>query len=155
MQDLNDHWIKKRKGKEFGFQLDETTHSNSDAQLLICYVRLIDGNDIVDDLIFCKSILTCSKPCSRSLILISEYNSKWTKCVGVFTDGAHSMSGCYGGLYSVIYRLTLVSYISEAYIEPSFRGCSECSKIYKNYVRIWDRSTPPCCNTAVREALLW
>ena len=51
------------RGNEFGLQLDKatTSTSNKDAYL-ICYVRFIDNNDnIVEDLLFCKPILTnCS-----------------------------------------------------------------------------------------------
>ena len=48
------------RGNEFSLQLDETTTSpsNKDAYL-ICYVRFIDNDDnIVEDLLFCKPILT-------------------------------------------------------------------------------------------------
>jgi hypothetical protein len=54
-EDLNDQLIKKLKGKEFGLQLDEAKDNDNDAHL-ICYVRFIDGNDVIEDLLFCKSI---------------------------------------------------------------------------------------------------
>ena len=47
------------RGNEFSLQLDEatTSTSNKDAYL-ICYVRFIDNDDnIVEDLLFCKTIL--------------------------------------------------------------------------------------------------
>ena len=59
-EDLNDQLIEKIKGKEFGLQLDEATDSNKDAHL-ICYVRFVDGNDILEDLLFCKSITASTK----------------------------------------------------------------------------------------------
>lgn len=52
--------IEKMKGKEFGLQLDEATDSNKDAHL-ICYVRFLDDNIIVEDLLFCKSINVSGK----------------------------------------------------------------------------------------------
>lgn len=103
-EDLNDQLIEKLKGKEFGLQLDEATDSNSDAHL-ICYVRFIDGNKIVEELLFCKSITARAKAQDLFEILdnfISENSMEWTKCVGVCTDGARSMSGCYGGLQAYI-----------------------------------------------------
>ena len=48
------------RGNEFTLQLDEatTSTSNKDAYL-ICYVRFIDNDgNIVEDLLFCKPILT-------------------------------------------------------------------------------------------------
>ena len=52
------------RGNEFSLQLDEATTStrNKDAYL-ICYVRFTDNNDnIVEDLLFCRPILTnCKK----------------------------------------------------------------------------------------------
>ena len=48
------------RGKEFSLQLDEATTSiNNKDTYLICYVRFIDNDDnIVEDLLFCKPILT-------------------------------------------------------------------------------------------------
>ena len=58
--DINDHLVAKMRGNEFSLQLDEATTgtSNKDAYL-ICYVRFIDNdNNIVEDLLFYKPILT-------------------------------------------------------------------------------------------------
>ena len=58
--DINDQLVAKMHGNEFSLQLDEatTSTSNTDAYL-ICYVRFIDNNhNIVEDLLFCKPILT-------------------------------------------------------------------------------------------------
>ena len=47
-------------GNEFSLQLDEAaTSTNNKNAYLICYVRFIDNDDnIVEDLLFCKPILT-------------------------------------------------------------------------------------------------
>ena len=58
--DINDHLVAKMRGNEFSLQLDEatTSTSNKDAYL-ICYVRFIDNDDnVVEDLHFCKPVLT-------------------------------------------------------------------------------------------------
>ena len=58
--DINHHLVAKMRGNEFSLQLDEatTSTSNKDAYL-ICYVRFIDNdNNIVEDLLFYKPILT-------------------------------------------------------------------------------------------------
>ncbi|XP_067131393.1 zinc finger BED domain-containing protein 5-like [Centruroides vittatus] len=91
-------------GSEFGLQLDEATDNNKDAHL-ICYVRFLDGNSIVEDLLFCKSITGSTKAQDLFEILnifMVENNLEWTKCVGVCTDGGRSMSGSYGGLQALI-----------------------------------------------------
>ena len=89
---------------QYQAMLDEATDNNNDAHL-ICYVWFIDGKNIVEDILFCKSITAGAKAQDLFEILdtfISENNLEWTKCVGVCTDGARSMSGCYGGLQALI-----------------------------------------------------
>jgi hypothetical protein len=61
MEDLNNQLIEKLKGKEFGLQLDEATDNNNNDAHLICYVRFIDGHNIIEDLLFCKSITASAK----------------------------------------------------------------------------------------------
>lgn len=103
-EDLNQQLIQKMKGKEFGLQLDEATDSNKDAYL-ICYVRFLDENFIVEDLLFCKSIIESAKAQDLFEILekvITENDLDWENCIGVCTDGARSMSGRYGGIQALI-----------------------------------------------------
>ncbi|CAH2095724.1 unnamed protein product [Euphydryas editha] len=59
-EDLNYQLIEKMKSKDFGLQLDEATESNNVAHL-ICYVRFLDDNVTVEDLLFCKSITESAK----------------------------------------------------------------------------------------------
>ncbi|XP_063813110.1 SCAN domain-containing protein 3-like [Pseudophryne corroboree] len=103
-EDLNDQLIEKMKGKDFALQLDEATDSNKDAHL-ICYTRFVDCDNIVEDLLFCKSITAGIKAQDLFQIIdtfMSENQLDWTKCFGVCTDGGRSMSGCYGGLQALI-----------------------------------------------------
>ncbi|XP_025421559.1 zinc finger BED domain-containing protein 5-like [Sipha flava] len=93
-EDLNDQLIGKIKEREFGLQLD-----------LICYVRFINDDVMVEDLLFCKNITTSAKAQDLFDILnnfMSENMLDWTKYVGVCTDGDHSMSGNYGRLQTLI-----------------------------------------------------
>lgn len=53
--DINDQLIEKIKNKVFGLQLDEATDNNEDAQL-IRYMSFIDGDEMIEELLFCKSI---------------------------------------------------------------------------------------------------
>jgi len=100
----NDQLIEKIIENVFGLQLDEATDTNKDAHL-ICYVRFIDGDDIVEDLLFCKNITASAKAQDLFEILdnfMSENILNWNKYVGVYTDGARSLSDCYGGLQALI-----------------------------------------------------
>jgi hypothetical protein len=63
--------------------MDEATDNNNDAHL-ISYIRFIDGNNIVEDLLFCKNITASAKAQDLFEILdtfISESSFEWTKCV--------------------------------------------------------------------------
>jgi hypothetical protein len=100
-EDLSDQLFAELKGKEFGLQLDEATDNNNNDAYLICYVRFTDGNNIVEDLLFCKSITASTKAQYLFEILdtvMCKSNLEWIKCVDVCTDGARPKSGCYGGL---------------------------------------------------------
>ena len=78
-----------------------TSTSNKDAYL-ICYVRFIDNdNNIVEDLLFCKPILSNCRAHELFVILnnfFQENDLEWKYCVGLCTDGVRAMSGCFGGL---------------------------------------------------------
>ncbi|GBP96300.1 Protein FAM200A [Eumeta japonica] len=61
VEDFNYQLIEKiKKGEDFGMQLDEATDSNKDAHL-ICYVRFLFYNIVVEELLFCKSITESEK----------------------------------------------------------------------------------------------
>ena len=95
------------RGNEFSLQLDEATTSTSDQDAcLICDVRFIDNDDnIVEDLLFCKLILTNCKAHELFAILnnfFQENKLEWKYCVGLCTDGARAMSGRFGGLRTLV-----------------------------------------------------
>ena len=105
--DINNYLAAKMLGNEFSLQLDvaTTSTSNKDA-CLICCVRFIDNDDnIVEDLLFCKPILTNSRAHELFAILnnfFQENNFQWKYCVGLCTDGARAMSGLFGGLRTLV-----------------------------------------------------
>ena len=95
------------RGNEFSLQLDEATTSTSDQDAcLICDVRFIDNDDnIVEDLLFCKLILTNCKAHELFAILnnfFQENKLERKYCVGLCTDGARAMSGRFGGLRALV-----------------------------------------------------
>ena len=63
ISDISDQLVAKMRGNEFSLPLDEATTSTSDKDAyLTCYVCFIDNDDnIVQDLLFCKSIFTNCK----------------------------------------------------------------------------------------------
>jgi len=82
--DVNDQLVAKMCGNEFSLQLEEATTSNKDAYL-IYYVHFIDNDDnIVEDLPFCKPILTNCRAHELFAILnnfFQENNLRWKYCI--------------------------------------------------------------------------
>ncbi|KAM3861136.1 zinc finger BED domain-containing protein 5-like [Diretmus argenteus] len=86
--------------------VDEATDSNKDC-LLIAYVRYIDGEEISEDLLFCKYVTGRATADELFKIIdtyLSEAAIKWDDCVGVCTDGAQAMAGKRSGLQALIKR---------------------------------------------------
>lgn len=103
-EDINNQLINSLRGKEFGIQLDEATDSHKDAHL-ICYVRYVNENQLIEDLLFCKEIEGGTSGKELFDIVnnfMAENDINWEDCVGVCTDGGRSMSGRYIGLQSRI-----------------------------------------------------
>ena len=95
------------RGNEFSLQLDEVTTSTTDKDAyLICYVRFIDSDDtIMEDLLFCKLILTNCRAHELFTILnnfFQENKLEWKYSVGLCTDGSRAMSGRFGGLRALV-----------------------------------------------------
>ena len=69
-------------------------------------LRFIDNDDnIVEDLFFCKPIVTNCRARELFVILNNfflENNLEWKYCVGLCTDGARAISGCFGGLQTLV-----------------------------------------------------
>lgn len=57
---INEQLINKLKDNNFSIQLNEATDCNKDAHL-ICYVRFMDGINVIKELLFCKSIFGGTK----------------------------------------------------------------------------------------------
>ncbi|KAL4153497.1 hypothetical protein QTP88_001330 [Uroleucon formosanum] len=127
--------------------LDEATDNNKDAHL-ICYVRFIDGDDMVEDLLFCKNITASAKAQDLFDILnnfMSENMLDWIKCVGVCTDGARSMSGSYGGLQSLIrskapdalwtHCIIHREALAAKYLSPALNQVLECIVNVVNFIK--------------------
>ena len=103
LDNVTDQLVATIRGNEFSLQLDESTiRTNDKDTYLICYVRFTDNDDnIVEELLFCKPILTNCRAHELFAILNNFFlknNLEWKYCVGLCTDGARAMSGCFGGL---------------------------------------------------------
>ena len=55
-KDLKDQLSEKLKDKPFSLQVDEATDSNQDCLLIAYYVRYVDGDSMVEDMLFCHYI---------------------------------------------------------------------------------------------------
>ncbi|KAJ1142762.1 hypothetical protein NDU88_009075 [Pleurodeles waltl] len=102
--DINGQLICNLKGKDFTLQLDEATDNQKDTHL-ICYVRFVNEKKIVEDLSFCKEMKGGTTGQDLFAVVddfMVQNQIDWERCVGVCTDGGHSMAGCYQGLLARI-----------------------------------------------------
>ena len=75
--DISDQLVAKMRGNEFSLQLDEATSTSDKDAYLICHVRFIDnGNNIYEDLLFCKPILTNCKAHKLFALLNNFFSGK-------------------------------------------------------------------------------
>jgi hypothetical protein len=83
--------------------MDESTDFANKSNLLCC-VRYENEGKIIEDLLFCRSLIhTTAEEVYNSLnkFLTSSLIQR-SKCVGISTDGAHTMSGRLTGLIARI-----------------------------------------------------
>ena len=84
------------KHKLFALEVDESTDITGKAQLLV-FIRLIDDESIVEDFLCCKELPEANKGQNIFDVINSYCELKWKNCVGIYTDGAPSMTGCLKG----------------------------------------------------------
>lgn len=88
-----------RASPSFAIQLDESTDV-ANLAILLLFVRYINGESVEEELLFCRPLKERTTG-ADIFKLTDEYfreNSiDWTRCVGICTDGAKSMTGCYAG----------------------------------------------------------
>ncbi|XP_047249242.1 zinc finger BED domain-containing protein 5 [Girardinichthys multiradiatus] len=107
-KDIEEQLNDKVRDSRFALQMDEATDSNKDC-LLITYVRFIDGDDMREELLFCKQVPDRATAEELFKIIdsyLKEVNLKWEDCVGICTDGAQAMAGKRGGLQALIKRVS-------------------------------------------------
>ncbi len=82
-KDIEEQLNDKIRDNRFALQMDEATDSNKDC-LLITYVRFIDGEDLREDLLFCK-LVTKRATADELFKIIDTYlkedDLKWDDCV--------------------------------------------------------------------------
>jgi hypothetical protein len=82
-------------GNKFSLQLDESTDISQKCQLL-SYVRFLDGDFVVEQLLSCTelSVTSTGLDIYNSMIATLEENTLcWGTRISVFTDGAPAMTG--------------------------------------------------------------
>lgn len=90
MRDIEEPLNDKIKGNRFALQMDEAIDSNKDC-LVITYVRYIDADDLMEELLFSKGV--ANRATAEELFnIIKEANLRWEDCVGICRDGAQSKS---------------------------------------------------------------
>lgn len=107
-KDIEEQLNDKVRDSHFSLQMDEATDGNKDC-LLITYVRFIDGDDMREELLFCKQVpgrATAEELFKIIDSYLKEANLKWEDCVGICTDGAQAMAGKRRGLQALIKRVS-------------------------------------------------
>lgn len=93
---------------KFGMQLNEANDNNKDAYL-ICHIRFKLVISLQKTFLPLKILLQ-----ERRLGMFSRSDLKTTKCIGVCTNGASSMSGCYEELHAP-FRSSLWCTVNQLY----------------------------------------
>lgn len=104
MVDVVGDFKEKLNGREYGLQLNEATDINNGYHLIL-FVRLIDNNSVVEDLLFYKSITTTANAedlFDSVATFLSDIDIVGTKVIGFFIDSTGSLSGCYKGLHALM-----------------------------------------------------
>jgi hypothetical protein len=93
-----------KKSRCFAIQLDESTDVSNNA-ILLCFVRYSEDEDFREELLCCLD-LPGRTTSSEIFSALDEYfqaqGLDWSKCVGVCTDGAASMTGHRSGVVAKI-----------------------------------------------------
>jgi hypothetical protein len=103
-EDICDQLVSRLRTSKFAIQVDEATDIAKDAHL-IAYVRYVGENNILEDILFCKPIPGRTTSIEIFNIMDSffeENDITWNNCIGLCTDGAHSMSGHKAGLQALV-----------------------------------------------------
>ena len=94
--------VRIKESRKFAIQLDESTDITNKAYLL-SYVRYIYNNDILEDLLFCQPFQGRTTGMDIFQIVdnfFTEVGLFWTDCVGMWTDGAASMTKHTAGFHA-------------------------------------------------------
>ena len=99
-EDTCDQLVSQMRTSKFAIQVDEATDVAKDAHL-IAYVRYVEETDIIADILFCKPIpdkATSNGIFDKIKRFFDKNDIMWNNCIGLFTDGARSMSRHKAGL---------------------------------------------------------
>jgi hypothetical protein len=83
----------------YALQIEETADVANVAQL-ICYVRYAHGNNIHDDILFCRISSIGEEMLQTLNIYKSDKGTQWEKCVALFSDGDRALTGRHRGVVS-------------------------------------------------------
>jgi exoribonuclease II len=91
------------KSRNYSLQVDENTDFANKSYLL-CYVRYEFEGKIIEDLLFCRSLIhtTAEEVYNNLNEFLTSSEIQWSKYVGISTDGARAMSVRLTGLIARI-----------------------------------------------------
>jgi hypothetical protein len=79
------------KIQNYTLQVDESTDFANKSHFL-CYVRYEFEEKIIEDLLFCRSLIhtTAEEMCTSLNEFLTSSGIQWSRCVGISTDGARA-----------------------------------------------------------------
>lgn len=104
--DVEDQLVSKLRSCEFSVQIDESTVNDSRA-LLLTFVRFIENDDFVEEMLFCKYLVTSTTASDIFKVFTEFFSDKaipLTNITSCAADGAPAMMGRRSGFLQLLKR---------------------------------------------------
>ena len=89
---------------EFAYKVDESTDISGKPQLH-AFIRFVDGNQIINQFLWCKETSTRGQDVNDILsAYLEKWNLSWNSCIGICSDGAPCMVGSSKGFVSLVQK---------------------------------------------------
>lgn len=98
---LSKQLMDKLRGNYYTLQVDKVPDMNH----LFAYIQFIDGRSLKEEMLVCENFETNTNvDCIFDISdkFLKENKQSLDKCVGIWTDGSHAISGQYNGLQAKV-----------------------------------------------------
>ena len=134
-----------KKAGKWSYQLDESTDTGKNAQLMV-YVRCDDDMDLEEEFLFCTPLTTTATG-ADIFNAVDNFQQKEGNCVSLCTDGAPAMLGARHGFTARVRQINLsvqvvhclwhrenlaAKHLSRAGSFGSDEGGCRCNQLYQS-----------------------